>query len=129
MKRLLSLLALTLLTACATPAKNESISSFEADFKTVFNASMSALKDRKFNIKNFDWNSGEIDAYLKYQEKDIQKEISTTVALEQQGKSVKVRMINKQAENSGNISTSDLNATENAFFDSLNKALGIKTKK
>jgi hypothetical protein len=129
MKRLLSLLALSLVTACTTPAKNESISSFDADFKTVFNASMSALKDRKFTIKNYDWNSGEIDAYLKYQEKDIQKEIRTTVALEQQGNSVKVRMINKQAENSGNISVSDLNATENAFFDSLNKALGIKTKK
>ena len=129
MKKLFSLLLLSLLTACATPAKNESISSFDADFKTVFNASMSALKDRKFTIKNFDWNSGEIDAYLKYQEKDIQKEIRTTVALEQQGKSVKVRMINKQAENSGNISTSDLNATENAFFDALNNALGVKTKK
>ena len=129
MKRLLSLLALTLLTACATSAKNESISSFDADFKTVFNASMSALKDRKFTIKNFDWNSGEIDAYLKYQEKDLQKEIRTTVALEQQGKSVKVRMINKQAENSANISNSDLNATENAFFDALNKQLGIKQKK
>jgi outer membrane biogenesis lipoprotein LolB len=129
MKRLLSLLALTLLTACATSAKNESISSFDADFKTVFNASMSALKDRKFTIKNFDWNSGEIDAYIKYQEKDVQKEIRTTVALEQQGKSVKVRMINKQAENSGNISNSDLNATENAFFDALNKQLGVKQKK
>lgn len=129
MKRLLSLLALTLLTACATSAKNESISSFDADFKTVFNASMSALKDRKFTIKNFDWNSGEIDAYLKYQEKDLQKEIRTTVALEQQGKSVKVRMINKQAENSANISNSDLNASENAFFDALNKQLGVKQKK
>ena len=129
MKRLLSLLALTLLTACATSAKNESISSFDADFKTVFNASMSALKDRKFTIKNFDWNSGEIDAYLKYQEKDLQKEIRTTVALEQQGKSVKVRMINKQAENSANISNSDLNSTENAFFDALNKQLGVKQKK
>jgi len=128
MKRLLSLLVLSLVTACTTPAKNESISSFDADFKTVFNASMSALKDRKFTIKNYDWNSGEIDAYLKYQEKDIQKEIRTTVALEQQGNSVKVRMINKQAENSGNISVSDLNATENAFFDALNKALGVKTK-
>jgi hypothetical protein len=87
------------------------------------------IDSNQFTIKNFDWNSGEIDAYLKYQEKDIQKEIRTTVALEQQGKSVKVRMINKQAENSGNISNSDLNATENAFFDSLNKQLGVKQKK
>lgn len=129
MKKFISLALLSLLTACATPAKNDSITAFEADFKTVFNASMSALKDRKFTIKNFDWNSGEIDAYLKYQDRDIQKEIRTTVALEQHGKTVKVRMTNSKAENSGSISASELNATENAFFDALNKELGIKQKK
>jgi hypothetical protein len=114
-----------LLVACATPSKNESVSEFDSDFKKVFQASMSVLKDKKFTIKNFDWNSGEIDAYLRYQD----KEIRSTVALEQRGKIVKVRMINSKAENSANISASELNATENSFFESLNKELGVKQKK
>ena len=129
MKKIFFLILFSLLTACATSSKNESSSSFDADFQTVFKSAMSTLKDQKFTIKNFDWNSGEIDAYKKYQDKDIHKELITTVAIEQQGKIIKVRMINKQGENSGKISNSDLNAAENAFFDALNKQFDVKQKR
>ncbi len=125
MKNILLLPLFVLLFACTTTSKNESVTEFDSDFKKVFQASMSVLKDKKFTIKNFDWNSGEIDAYLRYQD----KEIRSTVALEQRGKIVKVRMTNSKGENSSNISTSELNATENSFFESLNKELGIKQKK
>jgi hypothetical protein len=69
------------LTACATPSQQDSVASFELDFKTVYQASLSALKDRNFTIKHRDFNSGEIDAYLRYEERDEKKEIRTTVAL------------------------------------------------
>jgi len=42
---------------------------------------LSVLKDRNFTIKNRDFNSGAIDAYLRYEEKNEKKEIRTTVAL------------------------------------------------
>ena len=127
MKKLLAALLMLLLTACAAP-KPELSSAYEADFKTVFQASLSALKDHKFTIKNMDFNSGEIDAYLRYQDGDRQKEIRTTVALEQSGKSVKVRMHNAKAEDSAFISSGELSATEAKFFNSLNKALSVGAK-
>ncbi len=123
MKKILSIFILALLTACATPSKQDSVASFELDFKTVYQASLSALKDRNFTIKNMDFNSGEIDAYLRYEERNEKKEIRTTVALEQNAQVVKVRMKNTKGENSASISASDLNATENAFFVALNKEL------
>lgn len=123
MKKIVSIFVFALLTACATSSKQDSVASYEVDFKTVYQASLSALKDRNFTIKNMDFNSGEIDAYLRYEEDKEQKEIRTTVALEQNAKTVKVRMKNTKGEGSAPISTSALNATENAFFVALNKEL------
>jgi outer membrane biogenesis lipoprotein LolB len=123
MKKLFAIFILALLTACATPSRQDSVTSYELDFKTVYQASLSALKDRNFTIKNMDWNAGEIDAYLRYEDNKEQKEIRTTVALEQNGQTVKVRMKNTKGDNSAYISASVLNETENAFFVALNKEL------
>jgi len=127
MKKILAILVLFLSTACTT-SKQNAVIEYEADFKIAYQAALSSLKDRQFVVKNMDWNSGEIDAYRKYKDGDLQKEITTTVSLEQRGTRVKVRMLNAASGSSAPIRSSELNAEENAFFAKLNQELGLPAR-
>jgi hypothetical protein len=127
MKKVFAIFVLLFCAACTT-SKQNSVTEYEVDFKTAYQAALSSLKDRQFIVKNMDWNSGEIDAYRKYKDGDLQKEIITTVSLEQRGTRVKVRMLNAASSSSAPIRSSELNAIENAFFAKLNQELGLPAK-
>ena len=123
MNRLLFISLFFLLIGCSNPTKQSQVSVYEADFKTIFQVAISSLKDRRFVIKNYDWNSGEIDSYLIYGSNSQKKEVVANVSLEQSGTKVKVRITAKKSDTSSPISTSDLRSIEKDLFDSIDEAI------
>ena len=121
-KKLIFAMLFFLCAACSSPPKKSQLSVYESDFKTSFQAALSALKDRRFVIKSYDWNSGEIDAYLIYENGTQKKEVNATVSVEQSGSKVKIRMVTRKSEKSPSISDSDLSTIEKGFFQTLDEA-------
>lgn len=73
MKIIISTLLLAITLGCSSSTRQVQNNLYDKEFGTVFQASLSALKDRKFTIKSYDWNSGEIDGYKKYREGEKKK--------------------------------------------------------
>lgn len=123
MKKFLATLSLLALAACSTIPKAAQLNNYEADFKTVFQAALSSLKEQRFTVKNYDWNSGEIDAYLRFEVGSQKKEVLTTIFLEQNGAKTKVLMKNLKSENSAPVTSAEYKDLESGFFESLNRTL------
>jgi hypothetical protein len=129
MKLIFSTLLLAICLGCSGSGQKVQNNLYEKDFKTVFQASLSSLKDRKFTIKSYDWNSGEIDGYRKYQEGEKRKEVGATVSLEQVEKQVKVRIRLQQSEGSAPVPKSELESMEREFYLSLDEAVKLVPRK
>jgi hypothetical protein len=123
MKIIISALLLAITLGCSTSARQTQNKIYDKEFRTVFQASLSALKDRRFTIKSYDWNSGEIDSYKKSKEGEKNKEVRATVSLEQINQKTKVRINVQQSEESTLIAQSEIELIEREFFVSLDNAI------
>ncbi len=123
MKKILSILILVASLGCTSTSRHESANVYGSDYKTVFQASLSTLKDLNFTIRTFDWNSGEIDAYRQYKEGNNLKIVLATVALEDLGGKVKVRITLKQGVDSAPVSKSEFISNESEFLSLLRRSI------
>ena len=121
--RAIATVLLVLILGCTSPKKQQGFNFYEQDFKTVFQVSLSALKDSKFTIKSYDWNSGEIEGYKTLDVHGKRKTISSTVSVEQINSKVKVRLSLAGKVNSEPIPQSEFKSIESQFFQSLDNAI------
>jgi hypothetical protein len=123
MKAIFNMFLALAMFGCATNGGQGPDNLYSQDFKTVFQASLSSLKDRDFTIKAYDWNSGEIDAYRQYKDDEKLKVMVATVSLEDMSGKVKVRINLKARDDSAPIPKSEFRSAETGFFVALKRSL------
>jgi len=107
---------------CSSPNQHKITRIYEEDYKTVFQSSLSALKDCKFTTKSYDWNSGEIDGY-KLADIPKKNKIYANISIEQIQSKIKVRIRLTSEESSALSSRPEFRAIENQFFRFLDDAV------
>jgi hypothetical protein len=110
---------------CSSPIQNRTTHSYGGDYRTVFQASLSALKDCKFTIKSYDWNSGEIEGYKTFGVREKQKPINATISIEQVNSAVKVRISLTHEEKLTSVSQFEFISVERQFFQLLDAAMKV----